>query len=76
MIADGLTKSLSPSKIPLVPQSANEHPRYFTSTCETIEELLPPSVRSEGGEEAAVYFFKSGSYRVDDTVKYNVLSSA
>ena len=44
-------------------------------SCKTIEQLSPSSVRSEGGEAAAGYCLKSGSYQVDDTVKYNVLSS-
>ena len=55
-------------------QSFNHYKQSLS--CQTNEQLSPSSARSEGGEEAADLLLKSGSYRVDDTVKYNVLSSA
>ena len=45
------------------------------STCKTKYKMSPSSVRSEGGEAAAGYYLNSVSYRVDETVKYNVLNS-
>ena len=43
--------------------------------CKTKYKMSPSSVRSEGGEAAAGYCLNSVSYRVDEAVKYDVLSS-
>ena len=43
--------------------------------CDTMKKELLSSVSNESKEEAAGKLLKSGSVQVDDTLKYNVLSS-